>query len=219
MPMQPKPLIIAHRGGKFWKKGTDFSYITEAIRDGADIIELDIRLKKGEYIVQHGPFGKNQGRLDDALKVIGSAGMYPHSKLSFGVGVYLDLKSKSIAINELIAYIRSRHKNQIIVGSFHADLLKRITDPSVIKICHCLWPSRAVSKARDVGAHWVSPLCYVVTPKLARQIEAAGFKFVPGGSTLFKKYEIFKKQLQFANYGAHAIATHHVGKFKLLLRK
>ena len=204
--MQSKPLIIAHRGGKFWK-GTNFSYIAEAVRDGADIIELDIRLKRGEYIVQHGPFGKNQGRLDDALKVVSSA------------GIYLDLKSKDIDINTLVAYIRTKHNNQIIVGSFHAPLLKSLTDPSVIKICHCLLPSRAIEKAKAVGAHWVSPLCHVVTRKLADKIEAAGFKFVPGGSTFFKKYEIFKKQLRFVQHGAHAIATHHVGKFKVLLKK
>ena len=47
-----KPLIIAHKGGKPWENN-NFSYITSSIKEGADIIELDIRLKNNQYIIKH----------------------------------------------------------------------------------------------------------------------------------------------------------------------
>ena len=52
-----KPLIIAHKGGKPWENN-NFSYITSSIKEGADIIELDIRLKNNQYIIKHSIFSK-----------------------------------------------------------------------------------------------------------------------------------------------------------------
>ena len=79
--MDKIPLVTAHRGGKFWE-GDDFSYISESVRAGADIIELDIRLRDGKYVVQHTPYEKPQGFLDSALaRVEGSS-------------VYLDIKNR-----------------------------------------------------------------------------------------------------------------------------
>ena len=50
-----RPLIIAHRGGRYWtsRRPNDFGYIAESIRSGADMIELDVRVRGGHYIVQH----------------------------------------------------------------------------------------------------------------------------------------------------------------------
>ncbi|MGC9968293.1 MAG: hypothetical protein ABSC29_01000 [Minisyncoccia bacterium] len=204
--MDKMPLITAHRGGKFWE-GDDFSYISESIRDGADIIELDVRLCDGKYIVQHAPYEKAQGFLEDAFA------------RTENTALYLDIKSRDIKINELIAYVHSFCSSHIIVGSYHLDLLRSIQDLAVERNCHCVLPWTAVPRGRSAHAGWVNPLCYFTTKSLAQEIRDAGFKFVPSGNQIFKKHEIMENQLRYARWGAYAISTHHVKEMKELLQQ
>jgi len=203
--MKKMPLIIAHRGGKFWKS-KNFSYITESIKVGADFIELDIRFKDGHYFVQHEPFDIYQGLLSDALKRIGKT------------GIYLDIKDVP-DVNELIAYVRKHVKGPIAAGFFDLKYLKDIKDRRVIKIVHCLVEGPAIKDAKKVGAKWITPFVYMATHGFAKDIQAAGFKFVPGGNELFQEHEIMEDLVKFASWGAYAIATFHVKKVKRLLNK
>lgn len=197
---------MAHRGGKFWES-RDFSYIAESVRAGADIIELDVRSRNGEYVVQHAKYGRLQGSLKDAISYIG------HTSL------YLDIKDRGFDVNGCIASIRALCLNPIIVGSFDVGLLRSINDRSVVKSCHCLFPWRAGAKAREAGAQWVSPVCYFVTTGLARKIQDAGFRFVPSANLVFTKREVMRNQLRYAHAGVYAISTYHVKEMKRLLKE
>ena len=106
------PLLIAHGGGKYWE-GQNFSYIEKSIDYGADIIELDIKLKGNDYIVKHSIFSKSQGLLTGALDKIKNASLY------------LDIKDNNINPNDLIAFIKNKTDNTIIIGSFNKNILKK----------------------------------------------------------------------------------------------
>jgi glycerophosphoryl diester phosphodiesterase len=201
------PLLIAHRGGQFWTDRS-FSYVSAALREGANIVELDIRQRSdGEYIVQHSPIERPQGHLRDALKRLGDCDLY------------LDIKHIRSDVNVLLAYVRLRFAGRIIVGTFDADVLRRIEDATVTKNLHVICPWRAVERAREVSAHWVTPLSLCVTEDVAQTLQTAGLGFTPSGNPVFKRREIMANQLQFAAWGAFAISTHHVRTMRELLSK
>lgn len=197
------PLLFAHRGGKFWESD-DFSYITESIREGANIIELDVRVRDGEYIVQHTPFEKSQGLLRDALR-----------KLE-GAMLYLDVKV-DLDPDQLIRYVRSFSPNPIIIGSYKKTLLRRIREPGIVKSIHVVWPWNALRKGRAAAAEWVVILPSFISQQIIKKIEGAGFTFIPAGNQIFKKHEIMRNQLRYAKWGASSISTHHVAEMKKLL--
>jgi hypothetical protein len=201
--IKSSPLIIAHRGGKFWEDA-DFSYIKKSIQDGADIIELDIRMKDGKYIVQHTPLEKIQGSLEDALKLVENT------------KIYLDIKNK-IDVNNLIPHVRSICSNEIIIGSYDTKLLASIQDKTVIRNCHCVSPWTAISKGKSCEANWINPICYTATKSLSKEIQSEGFKFVPSGNQIFKKNEIMTNLKKYTLWGAYAISTHHVKEMRKML--
>lgn len=201
------PLIIAHRGGRFWLSN-DFSYITESVEGGADIIELDVRLDRNQnFTVQHDIFSKPQGMLEHALQKID------------GKSVYLDIKDTKIDINRLINFSKDFEIGSIIIGTHRLETFSKISDSGVLKNYHMLFPTqRTFSRlAHNYDIDWINPICYFVTKKLAYDIQNAGFKFVPSGNQIRKKGEIYKNQIKFASYGAYAISTHHVREMKIRL--
>jgi glycerophosphoryl diester phosphodiesterase len=201
------PLIVAHRGGRFWQ-AKDFSYITESIDSGADVIELDVReLGPSRYLVQHDRFSRPQGWLEDALARMAGR----------NVSLYLDIKSRSSDARRLIEYVRQRTSCPLIVGSFHLAILDRLADSSVRTTLHCRWPYNAIDLARRVNADWITPMFYFTTEELAREIQVAGFKFAPAGNYFFKRYELFDNQIRYARWGAHAVSTHHVREMRTRL--
>ncbi len=134
-----KPLIIAHEGGEYWQD-KNFSYITESIQQGADIIELDIKLKNGKYIIKHGTLSKSRGFLSDALTKINNT------------SVYLDIKDKNIDPNNLINFVRTKINNtQIIIGSLNANILKKVKkDENIIINYHCISFLCSIKKAKEI---------------------------------------------------------------------
>ena len=194
---QNRPLIIAHRGGHYWK-GNNFSYITESIVEGADIIELDIKLKDGEYVVQHDRPSSMQGLLLDALKKVKNTDLY------------LDIKDNKINPNNLITFVRkSQYKNNIIIGSFDKKLLKSIKrDKGIIINLHTFGIPSPIQIAKDIGADWINPPVFLVRKKLIKSIINNGFKFVPGGN--FRQNSNEANQIRFAQLGAHVISTYNV---------
>lgn len=202
--MDRMPKLIAHRGGKFWE-GSDFSYITEAIRAGADIIELDIRLCGSLYCVQHSRFSPKQGLLKDALKRIE------------GKGLYLDVKDKRIDILDLYAYVRNIHKGEILVGTWYYDMSQRLRNAEVTRIYHCFAPLVNLNHAQYVHADWITPTPYGISKRKVDQILSGGFKFVPGGNLFFRNHECFSNQLRYAEWGAYALSAHRIAKLKGVL--
>lgn len=207
MPPTPVlPRIIAHRGGKFWE-GENFSYISDSIRQGADIIELDVgALRNGRYVIQHDQFSRAQGYLDDALARLENAALY------------LDVKDRMVDIHKLIAHVHELCTNHLILGSDDSSLLRGIKDLDAERTYHCVLPWKALSGGKTAMANWITPLCYVVTERLARGVQQAGFKFVPGGNPLFKRHELMENQLQYARWGAYAISTYHVKQMRYFLQ-
>jgi hypothetical protein len=198
------PLIIAHRGGHFWES-SDFSYIADSVRDGADIVELDVRARDDQYLIQHSPFGQVQGYLAAAIEKLG------------GASLYLDVKGHDIDVNQLITYVRSICSNHLIVGSFSSSLLRSIRDPAVERNYHCASPWFRATDARFAKADWVNPLSYLATERLAMKIQYAGFKFTPSGNYIWRKRERMGNQVKFAKWGAYAVSTYHVKEMKRLL--
>ncbi len=200
-----RPLIIAHRGGRFWS-GESFDYVTESVRNGADIIELDVRKHFDRYVVQHSVFEKSQGYLEDAIRRIGSASLY------------LDVKDGTLDVNALIEYARSLTSTKLIIGSYFDHIIRGIEDIEVVKCCHCVLPWRALEVGRSVGADWISPLAVSMTREQCSSLNEAGFKCVPSGNPILKRVERLKNQVRFAAWGAHAISTHHVKEMRTALQ-
>jgi len=191
-----QPLIIAHKGGEYWE-GDNFSYITNSLKQGADIIELDIKLKNNQYIIKHSLFQKKQGTLSEALTKINNA------------SIYLDIKDNQIDPNDLIKYVKERNNNKIIIGSFNKELLKKINKDENITInYHCISFLCSIKTAKEVDADWINPIPYFISKKKIKEIQDNGFKFVPGGT------ENSEKQLKYTKLGAHVISTYQVKKFK-----
>lgn len=200
--------IIAHKGGTYWN-GENFSYINNSIKDGASIIELDIQHKLfGGYIVQH-PIGVPEydreiffpyrGRLENALKVINNQAM-----------VYLDIKDENINPKSLIKFVRKYNNNTIIVSSFNKNYLKKFNniDDNLIINLQCLIEEECINNAKEIGAQWINPVPILLSEKFAKDIQNAGFKFVPAG------IEDYNKTKEYISWGAYAISVYDINKFK-----
>lgn len=196
-----KPLLIAHRGGRYWE-GNNFSYISESIEQGADIIELDIRMENNNYIVKHSIFSKQQGLLSDALLKIQNK------------TIYLDIKDNDIDPNQLIDYVRKTLNNQIIIGSFNKKILEKIEkNESIIINYHCFSFFCSIKIAKNINADWINPVSFLITKNKIKEIQNKGFKFVPAGT------ENYKKQLKYVMSGAYAISTYKIKDFKKVLAR
>jgi len=201
-----KLIIIAHKGG-LYLKSKNFSYIDEAIRQGADIIELDIQQKpKMNYIVKHPinlPFINKriiypyQGTLKQALQKINSR-----------KPIYLDTKDPSINPKKLISFVKKYHKNKIIVGSYFAKSLKKFRelDPNLIIVFHWLPLKSSIKKAKEIKANWMLP--FFIFPGFAKKVKEAGLKLALVASDNPKKIR------RCINLGADAIFIHDIKKFK-----
>ena len=196
-----QPLLIAHQGGEYWEEN-NFSYIENSIKEGANIIELDIRLKKEEYVIKHFWFSKNQGKLSNALTKVNNASLY------------IDIKDEKINPNDLIKYIRKTNNNKIIIGSFKTKILKKIEKDKNITInYHCFSFLCSIKKAKELDADWINPVSYFITKNKIKEIQDNGFKFVPAGN------EDYKKQLKYIELGAYATSTYKIKEFKNFLNK
>lgn len=196
------PKIIAHKGGRYWYEN-NFSYISDSIKDGADIIELDIRQKNENYVIKHSHFSKNQGSLSDALLKIKNS----------PVLIYLDIKDSSINAERLIEYVKSKVNNTLIIGSLDKNVLKSVEKKEGIIInyhCFFLCP---IKTAREIKADWINPISYFVTKRKIKDIQENGFKFVPSG------IENYKKLIEYTNAGAYAVSVYNVKEFKEMLER
>lgn len=193
------PTIIAHRGGRYWEGG-DFSYIEDAVREGASGVEVDVRRRGTAYIVQHDGPDSYQGTLEDALARIGSA------------DVYLDLK-EDLYLPDLIDFVKPRVEGRIFVGSFDQDVLAGIEDPSVGRIYQCVQPFCSLEGAGHADADWINPVPFLITEDFVREAKAAGFAITPGGNPFDAGSETFRTPLRHAELGADAVSVYDVAAF------
>lgn len=203
-PSNPKssfPLIIAHRGGRFWtgRRPNDFRYITESLRAGANVIELDVRVRAGQYVVRHDQVvAPYQGTLSEALKWVENA------------GVLVDVKG-TLDLLDLIAFVRSRCENLLVVQSRSVVGLARPRDlQRVLFSLPIIGIASGISELGQESADWITPFPWFITRRLVQQIRRHGFKFVPGGNVFARSTD--EALLTFAQWGAHALSTFYVDR-------
>lgn len=202
-PNNSEILVIAHRGGRYWKgKNKSFNYISEALYHGADVIELDVRLKNGEYVVQHSKAAICQGNLEDALKKVGKT------------PIYLDIKDETVDPNDLIRFTRKRLKNKLIIGSFYSSVLKKIKKDKNLIISYQIYsPLYDIKLAKKINADWVVLWNYNIAGWKIRELNNNNISFAPAGNLLPKQ------QLNYVKKGANAIFVYDVKRFKKLISK
>lgn len=194
-----QPLIIAHRGGKFWKtRKQDFSYIEESIKNGADIVELDVRLKNNKYIVKHSTLAKNQGDLELALNLISKLKKTP---------IYLDIKDQRVDPNHLIEFVRKKIKNVLIIGSFYSSTLKKINkDKKVIVSYQVYSPKYNIETAKEIDADWIILWNYNIANWKIKELKDNGFKVAPAGNILSSQQRRYLKK------GVNAVFVYDIKK-------
>ena len=202
-PNKSEILVIAHRGGRYWKgKNKNFNYVSEALYHGADIIELDIRLKEGEYVVQHSKATVCQGKLEDALKKVGKT------------PIYLDIKDEKIDPNNLISFTRKRLENKIIIGSFYSSILKKIKKTKNLIISYQIYsPLYDIKTVKKLNADWVVLWNYNIAGWKIHELNKNNINFAPAGNLLPKQ------QLNYVKKGANAIFVYDVKRFKKIVSK
>lgn len=204
LPQKQGALITAHRGGRYWS-ANDFSYITESIEAGANIIELDIRMNSDkEFIVQHDRFAIYQGKLERALKKLQDA------------TVYLDIKESSIDAQKLIDFVRTHTSATVIVGSYSPKVLMRYKKLEVLTNLHTLALKSPISVAKEIGVDWINPVAWRTTKRLAQEIQENGFRFVPAGN--FRRNSDESNQVRNAQMGAYCISTYHFARMVKMLK-
>ncbi|MEK6890746.1 MAG: hypothetical protein AABX03_01275 [Nanoarchaeota archaeon] len=196
-------IIIAHRGGKYWKgKGKNFNYISESLHHGADVIELDVRVKENKYIVQHSKAALSQGFLEDALEKIGT------------VPLYLDIKDPLIDPNDLIKLVRKKLKNQLIIGSFYSAVLKKIKKKKGIIISYQVYsPLYDLKLVKRLKVDWVVLWNYNIAGWKIKELQTSGLKFAPAGNLMPRQ------QMRYVKRGANAVFVYDIKKFKKNLLK
>lgn len=197
--MDKLPQILAHRGGRYWT-ADNFSYITEALRDGADGVELDVRLHSGAYVVQHDFRWSYQGTLEEAIT------------RCEGAPIMLDVKETGIDAQHLINFVLSRTAGPISVVSMYPSVLAQLRGQR-IPLCLSTFALRSpIPLATSLGVHSIHVPAYRLSPQFVSQVHAHGLHFAPWACQFKTGDE--SSQLQAVSLGAYAIATYHVSHMR-----
>lgn len=195
---------MAHRGGRFWT-ASNFSYIDEARESGADIVELDVRARGTELIVQHDMRSSYQGVLRDALA------------RCEGADVFLDVKDRGVDIWRLLDLVKLSNVHSFIVGSFYASVLRPLVGGgTTLAFSHIGIPA-PIPPAVASGATWLSVPCWRFTPGLVQKCREQNIKLSPWGN--FQKNASERSQLRCAMLGAHSIATYDVRHLREIMKQ
>ena len=133
-----KPLIIAHRGARGYKPGNTLESFQEAIRLGADSVELDVQKSAdAKLVVLHDYHWKNGCRISDTPYLrIKNAGLKRKIKiplleevleaLNNRIGIDIEIKSMDRDIlTLLVRVLKGYNKRKIIISSFiHRHLVE-----------------------------------------------------------------------------------------------
>lgn len=113
-----KPLVIAHKGASYELPGNTMPAIAKAIKDGADVIEVDLRrTRDGEIVLMHNEFKLTLEELREK---------YKHHKMPFCPPTlsevfervpkktifYLDIKELGM-VDEVKKIVRTSHMDEI----------------------------------------------------------------------------------------------------------
>ncbi|CAM9588702.1 unnamed protein product [Choristocarpus tenellus] len=191
---------VAHRGCSATHEGNSLPAFVEAVRVGADMIELDVALcKTGEVVVHHNLYDEGSGLslrhigLDDIrtahphLVTIGTVLHCPALRDS-SIHVYFDLKGCCIArplMNEIHQAILHGgwEPSRLLVASFNQfDLLEvnacikaypELEGVSTAVIIDSV-PLTLARDAEEVGASWISVGKHNCTPNFVRDAKERG---------------------------------------------
>lgn len=145
------PLVIAHRGASALAAEHTMASYRRALDDGADVLELDVRLARdGAIVVSHDPtleraLGLPRAIADHDLPALRRelAARHPQADPATllptldevmsafpGVRLNIELKDESAALADAVAAAIERHERgeQVLVASFHRDVLARFRD-------------------------------------------------------------------------------------------
>lgn len=214
--MRNFPLIIGHRGCKHSGiRENSCRAVEQSIREGADIIELDVVLAKDGQFIGYHPKLFRPKPLSTATGVDTFESLL--KTLSSRRALYIDIKENlsQEKISTLAKLVRKYHNNQVIVGSFYEPVLrcfKQIERGWIINY-HCLATNRSIKKAVAIGVNWINPIPYGITRGFVSGAIRRGLKFVPAGN------ENYYKQLRYAELGAYALSVFNPTLFREWLKK
>ncbi len=221
--MKSLPKIIGHRGCRAPGVLENSSRaVARAITEGADIVEVDvICTRDGHFVALHWPdvcsslLPPWKYRLaelppvEQVTSIVRTAGQQ--------VALYLDIKQPldDRQFLDLAQLVSSFTPRQVIVGSFHRGVLRSCAKhcPQWILNYDCLPVHRAITKANELGAHWINPVAFAVRKSFVERALEAGLRFVPAGS------ENDRRQLRYAAWGAYALSTFRPARLRALLRQ
>jgi glycerophosphoryl diester phosphodiesterase len=214
MDSEKLPLIIGHRGCRYpGIKENSCEAVKQAIKEGADIVELDVVYAKNNFIGFHPSiiFGKlflstcDCDPFEFLLKT-----------LKDQTPIYVDIKDNLTPekMDTLSKLIKKYHTKQVIIGSYYAPVLKYFhkIEPDWIINYHCVATRKNIQKAIEIGVNWINPISIGVSRKFVKTALENGLKFVPSGN------ENYKKQLHYAKLGAYALSTFKPAIFRNWLK-
>ncbi|MFN7952074.1 MAG: glycerophosphodiester phosphodiesterase family protein [bacterium] len=196
---------VAHRGASADRPENTMAAFEEAVRQGADAIELDVRLSRdGEVVVIHdatlartaGADGHVWERSADELARLDAGGWFDPrfrgepvprladvlARIAPRVPINVELKGKAGAglARAVVDLVRSAEaRERVLVSSFrfaHLDELRALDAELPIGLLYEEPPVTLDADARRVGASFVHPRFDLATPALVARARTLGLR-------------------------------------------
>ena len=202
--MSRRPLIIAHRGASAVAPESTRAAIREAVRAGADMVELDVQLTQDRRLVvfhddrvERTTNGKGRlASLRYAQLARLDAGSWFHPRfagesvrlvsqvvplLPTRMGLNLELKRTTrhtILLRRLLRVIRrARIGSRLLLSSFDPSLLQPLAKTRVARaLISREYPDQALGRAIRLGCLAWHPADALVTPRRIARAHAAGLR-------------------------------------------
>lgn len=213
--MRRLPLIIGHRGCKHSGiRENSCEAVEQSIREGADIIELDVAYTKDNHFIGYHPRLFRRKPLSTATNVDSFESLL--KTLNNRKILYVDIKEKLSPerIDMLLGLIKKYYNKQVVTGSFYESVLKyfRQVESTWIIDYHCFATRRSIQEAIDIGADWINPIPHWITRRFVSEATQRGLKVVPAGN------ENYYRQLRYAKFGAYALSVFKPAFFREWLK-
>ncbi len=235
MSWKERFIFIAHRGASAYEPENTIRAFMKAIELGADVVELDVRATaEGIPVVVHDEsleriagVPKRVSELSiDELKKYRVFGKEPIPTLDEAleyldnrVGIFIELKEKGLEDKVLEIINRYRIEENILLISFHIDILRRIRemnskiDIGLITVRHV--DLRQILKLRPFA---ILPQYSIVNPRTVKEIHAHKLR------VYVWTINDISLGVKMMNYGVDGIATdrpdirHQIAKQRTLTR-
>ena len=185
------PLAIAHRGDPIAQRENTLPAFVAAVRQGADMIELDLRqTRDGEIVVLHDPtltrlWGLERKVADmelDALRELGSGGeripTFREVLQHIEVPVMVDMNSTVVA-GALFEARRADAMARALFVTGDVPALRQLRALAPDARIGLTWVQRelpAPTLLRELGAEYWNPMFRLVTPQRVAEMHGLGLK-------------------------------------------